>query len=193
MEPRDVTYFDRPEAFRAWLSANADSADELWVGYWRKSSSRASLTWEESVDEALCFGWIDGIRKRVDEEAYTIRFTPRRPRSIWSNRNIERYQALTTAGRITPAGEAAWARRREERSGVYSFEQSGATGLSPEYLRRLDANPEASAFWSASPAGYRRRASHWVMSAKREETRDRRLATLIADCAAGLRVKPLRR
>ena len=193
MEPRDVTYFADPAAFRAWLAANAHSADELWVGYWRKATGRASVTWEETVDEALCVGWIDGIRKRVDDEAYTIRFTPRRPRSVWSNRNIERYHALSEAGLIRSAGEAAWSRRREDRSGVYSFEQSRSPELSAAYLQRLESDADARAFWQASPPGYRRRASHWVMSAKREETRERRLTALIDDSAAGLRVKPLRR
>ena len=193
MEPRDVTYFADPRAFRTWLAANAHSVDELWVGYWRKATGRASVTWEETVDEALCVGWIDGIRKRVDDEAYTIRFTPRRPRSVWSNRNIERYHALSEAGLIRPAGEAAWSRRREDRSGVYSFEQSHEPELSATYLQRLESDSDAHAFWQASPPGYRRRASHWVMSAKREETRERRLTALIEDSAAGLRVKPLRR
>lgn len=193
MEPTDVTHFRSPTAFRTWLEKHHASRDELWVGYWKKGTGRASLTWEESVDEALCFGWIDGIRKRVSDEAYTIRFTPRRPGSNWSRRNIEQYLALDAAGRVAPAGEAAFAKRREERSGTYSFEQDMPVDLSDEYLARLKANDQAWADWKSRPPGYRKQVAHWVMAAKRESTRERRLAVLIEDCAAGRKIKPLRR
>ncbi|MEM7415683.1 MAG: YdeI/OmpD-associated family protein [Gemmatimonadota bacterium] len=190
--PRDVTYFEVPADFRSWLEAYASEADQLWVGYWKKATGRASVTWEETVDEALCYGWIDGIRKRVDDDAYTIRFTPRRPRSIWSNRNLERYAVLSREGLIEPSGRAAFERRTEARTGVYSFEQETPSELSADYVDRLRANEAAWSDWDARPPGYRRRAAHWVMSAKRNETRDRRMAALIADSAVGRKVKPFR-
>lgn len=193
MEPKDISYFETPEDFRVWLAEHHTSAEELWVGYWKKATGYQSVTWEETVDEALCHGWIDGIRKTVDDEAYTIRFTPRRVTSVWSRRNIDRYAFLSKAGRVLPAGQAAWSKRRKDRSGVYSFEQDQELTLSTEYLKRLQAHDEARRFWDASPPGYRKRASHWVMSAKREETRERRLDALVRDSAASLRVKPLRR
>ena len=193
MEPKNVTHFETPAAFRAWLEKHAASADELWVGYWRKSTGRPSVTWEETVDEALCFGWIDGIRHRIDDESYTNRFTPRRPTSIWSRRNMERYAALEAEGRIRPGGEAAYGRRRDDRSGVYSFEQEAPAELAGDFLTELRANADAWADWERRPPGYRRQVVHWVMSAKREETRRRRLSSLIADCAAGRKVKPFRR
>lgn len=192
MEPRGVTHFATCGLFRAWLEAHHTSAEELWVGYWKKATGRPSVTWEETVDEALCFGWIDGLRKRVDDETYTIRFTPRRPTSIWSHRNIERFEALSAAGRVSPPGHAAYSRRTEAQSGVYSFEQTTDPELSDDYLARLRADDAAWLDWEARPPGYRRQVTHWVMSAKRESTRERRLAALIEDSAAGRKVKPLR-
>lgn len=192
MEPNDVTHFDSPAAFRAWLESHGAERDELWVGYWKKSTRRPSMTWEESVDEALCFGWIDGIRKRVDEEAYTVRFTPRRAGSTWSRRNVDRYERLETAGRVEPAGVAAYGRRTEEKSGTYSFERETPLALSEVYRARLKSDEDAWADWRSRPPGYRRLVAHWVMSAKRESTRERRLAALIEDSAAGRKVKPLR-
>ena len=192
MEPRDVTHFSTYELFRAWLEEHHASAEALWVGYWKKSTGRPSVTWEETVDEALCFGWIDGIRKRVDDEAYTIRFTPRRATSVWSRRNIERFGALSAAGRVSPAGHAAYSKRTEARSGVYAFEQATDPELSAEYLARLREAPAAWRDWESRPPGYRRQVTQWVMSAKRESTRERRLTALIEDCAAGRKVKPLR-
>ncbi len=150
------------------------------------------MTWEETVDEALCFGWIDGIRKRLDEEAYTIRFTPRRAKSVWSRRNIDRIEALSRAGRVAPPGAEAYARRAAEKSEVYSFEQATPPELSAEYIARLRADAAAWQDWESRPPGYRRQVAHWVMSAKREATRERRLASLIDDSAAGRKVKPLR-
>lgn len=192
MEPKDVTHFPTPEDFREWLKAHHAERDVLWVGFWKKATGRASMTWEESVDVALCFGWIDGIRKRVDDEAYTIRFTPRREGSTWSRRNIERYEALAGKGLIAPPGEAAYTRRTDENSGVYSFEQDETPELSEEFRKRLRANADAWTDWEARPPGYRRTAAHWVMSAKRKSTRERRLAQLIEDSAAGRKIKPLR-
>jgi uncharacterized protein YdeI (YjbR/CyaY-like superfamily) len=190
--PVDVTHFASASGFRRWLEANHEALDVLWVGYWKKETGRPGMTWEESVDEALCFGWIDGIRKRVDDQAYTIRFTPRRSSSTWSRRNIDRYRELAREGRVAPAGRAAWGRRSDERSGVYSFEQVTPSALPEAYLERIRALPAAWADWEARPPGYRRQVTHWVMSARREETRERRLVALIEDCAAGRKVKPLR-
>lgn len=184
VKPVDVTHFESPDAFGAWLDAHHAEADSLWVGYWKKHTGRASQTWEQSVDEALCFGWIDGIRQRIDEDAYTIRFTPRRPGSIWSLRNVTRYEALQLEGRIRPAGEAAWARRREAKTGVYSFEQARPRELSPEMVARLRSDPAIWAAWEARPPGYRRRSTHWLTAAKREATRERRLQALIEDLAS---------
>ncbi len=192
MKPHDVTHFETPAAFRGWLADHHDSAEALWVGYWKKATGRPSMTWEESVDVALCFGWIDGIRQRIDDEAYTIRFTPRRPTSHWSLRNIERYAVMVDAGLMTATGEAAFERRSEARSGAASFEQAETPQLSEEYLEELRAHDPAWRDWESRPPGYRRQVAHWVMSAKRESTRVRRLEALIEDSAAGRKVKPLR-
>lgn len=187
-----ITHFDCPEAFRAWLVRYHSERDELWVGFWKKSTRRPSITWPESVDEALCFGWIDGIRKSVDDEAYTIRFTPRRSRSTWSLRNIKRYEALEAEGRIERAGVEAFGKRTDENSGMYSFEQETQATLSEDYIARLQADAAAWADWQSRPPGYRKQVTHWIMSAKREATRERRLELLIEDSAAGRKIKPLR-
>lgn len=191
MEPDGITHFDSPDAFRGWLKQYHAERDELWVGFWKKSTLRPSITWPESVDEALCFGWIDGIRKSVNDEAYTIRFTPRRSGSTWSLRNIQRYKALEAEGRIEPAGAEAHRVRTEENSGRFSFEQE-TPALSDDYLARLQSDAAAWADWQSRPPGYRRQVAHWVMSANRESTRERRLEALIEDSAAGRKVKPLR-
>jgi uncharacterized protein YdeI (YjbR/CyaY-like superfamily) len=193
LTPTDVTHFAAENDFRRWLDRYHADRDVLWVGYFRKGTGRPSVTWEETVDVALCFGWIDGIRKRIDEESYTIRFTPRRSGSVWSNRNLERYAAMLAEGKVAPAGAAAYARRKEAKTGVYSFEQAEPLVLAPEFEDRLKADPTAWADWETRPPGYRRQATHWVMSAKREDTRERRFAQLLEECAAGEKVKPLRR
>ena len=192
MTPRNITHFDGPEAFRAWLARHHAVRDELWVGYWKKATGRRSQTWEESVDEALCFGWIDGVRVRVDEEAYTIRFTPRRPGSTWSRRNIERFRTMAAAGRVEPAGVAAYERRTEENSRLDSYEQEAPRELPDPLLAQIRADEAAWEDWQSRPPGYRRQVIHWILSAKRESTRERRLAALIKDGAAGRKVKPLR-
>jgi len=194
-EPRtsfSPEFFPEPGDFRRWLEKHHRTRDELWVGYWKKATGKPSMTWPESVDEALCFGWIDGLRKSIDAEAYMIRFTPRRPRSNWSLVNIARVAVLTDEGRMAPAGLDAYEARDPERSGVYSFERDEAR-FTPEQKRALEANAEAWAFWKAQPPGYRKQATAWVTSAKREETRARRLSRLIEDSAQGLRIGPLRR
>jgi len=176
------TFFATPAEFRAWFEANHLSAKELLVGFYKRGSGKPSITWPESVDEALCFGWIDGVRKSIDDDAYTIRFTPRRPRSIWSRVNVAHVERLTQAGRMTKAGLAAFAAREEGRTGVYAFEQRRIE-LAAEYLRLFRAERRAWEHFQSRPPWYQRTSSHWVMSAKREETRAKRL-TILIDCSA---------
>jgi len=188
----ETRFFETSDAFRAWLDQNHDAADELWVGFYKKATGRPSITWPESVDEAICFGWIDGIRRSIDDESYRIRFTPRRRGSIWSTVNIRRAGELIDAGRMRPPGLAAFERRREDLERRYSFEQ-GDVSLGDEFEAELRANEKAWAFFQSQPPSYRRTATWWVVSARREETRRRRLATLIADSEADQRIGPLRR
>jgi uncharacterized protein YdeI (YjbR/CyaY-like superfamily) len=189
----DPSFFASPTEFRSWLAAHHASETELLVGFFRRASGRPSITWDEAVDEALCFGWIDGVRRALDDEAYTIRFTPRRPGSNWSALNVRRVGDLEKRGRMTPAGRAAFEARAADPTGVYSFEQATPAELTPEEERDLRANAAAAAYFDARPPWYRRAALHWVVSAKRPETRARRLAQLIADSAAGRTVPPLTR
>jgi uncharacterized protein YdeI (YjbR/CyaY-like superfamily) len=184
-------FFATPTAFRAWLEKNAGKKDELLVGFYKKGSGRPSITWPESVDQALCFGWIDGVRRRIDDESYTIRFTPRRTRSNWSAINIARVKELERAGLMTPAGLAAFAARSDERSAIYSYERRKTAALAPDQEKRFRKDAPAWRFFSAQPPWYRRTAIHLVTSAVKPETRERRLATLIADSAAGRRIKQL--
>jgi len=184
-------FYASPEAWRAWLAAHHADEHEHWVGFHKRGTGRPSITWPESVDQALCFGWIDGVRKRVDDDRYMIRFTPRKRASRWSRVNVARVAELTEAGLMHPAGLAAFEARTEE--GTYSYEQREAAAFDPGRERRFRADEAAWAWFAAQAPWYRRTATHWVMSAKREETRDRRLARLIEDSAAGRAVGPLRR
>src|SRR3954447_7315729 len=186
------TYLPTPAAFRQWLERHHAAAGELLVGFWKVGSGKPSMTWPESVDEALCFGWIDAVRRRRDEESYTIRFTRRRPGSIWSAVNVAKVEALVAAGRMTPVGLAAFEARREDRTAVYSHEQE-ALALTADEEARLRADPQAWQHFSAQPASYRKAVMHWLHSAKREETRLRRLDQLVADSLAGQHVAHLRR
>ncbi len=185
-------FFPTPADFRAWLAANHGTEELLWVGYYKKATGRPSITWEESVEEALCFGWIDGLRRSIDDEAYQIRFTPRRPRSIWSAKNVATIERLIAEGRMAPAGLEAWEARDPGKVQRYSFEQE-QPAFDEEQEARFRADTEAWAFWLEQPAGYRKQATWWVVSAKRADTRARRLETLITDSAAGVRIKQLRR
>jgi len=187
------TFFATPAELRDWLEGHHADVAELLVGFHKRGSGRPSITWQESVDEALCFGWIDGVRRSIDGESYSIRFTPRQKRSIWSAVNIKRAEELIAEGRMTPAGRAAFEARTEDRSRVYSHERSAAAELEPEQQARFEADAAAWAWFQSRPPFYRRQALHWVTSAKRAETRERRLATLIEDSAAGRTVKPLTR
>ena len=184
----DPLFFASPGEFRAWLEANHDREKELLVGFHKKGSGKPSITWPESVDEALCFGWIDGVRRSLDAERYTIRFTPRKPTSIWSNVNIAKVEMLLKAGRMRPAGMAAWERRDPEKSGIYSFERQHPAEFDAEMERRFRRAREAWRFFQAQPPGYRRLATHYVTSAKRPETRERRLTSLIERSARGERI-----
>jgi|SRR5687767_14864641 len=187
------TFFATPADLRRWLKRHHKSADELLVGFYKKGSGRPSITWPESVDEALCFGWIDGVRRSLDDQSYTIRFTPRRPGSNWSLINIRKVEALIRGGRMEPAGLEAFEARDEAKSGVYSFEQRENAKLEAKAEAEFKANRAAWRFFQAQPAGYRKIAIFFVVSAKREETRERRLQTLIADSAAGRRIGLLNR
>jgi uncharacterized protein YdeI (YjbR/CyaY-like superfamily) len=188
---RPALFFSGPEEFRAWLEANHETATELWMGLYRKNVPDRGLTWEQAVPEALCFGWIDSVSQRIDDEARRQRWTPRKRTSIWSAVNIALVEQLTADGRMRPAGIAAFERRREDRSGVYSHENPDQ-GLPPESAARLAADAAASAFWSAATPTYRRQVTHWVLSAKQEATRERRLTQVIDDSAAGRLVPPMR-
>jgi uncharacterized protein YdeI (YjbR/CyaY-like superfamily) len=171
-------FFKTPTAFRKWLAANHAKSKELWVGFYKKDSGKPSITWPESVDEALCFGWIDGVRKSLGDESYVIRFSPRKPTSIWSAVNIRNVERLIKEGRMQPAGMRAYKARKEFRSGIYSYEQRSPELVEP-YAATLKSNKAAWTFFSAQPPGYRKMMNWWIVSAKREETRLERLAKLI--------------
>ncbi len=180
MEP---VFFETPATLRAWFEAHSGTETEFWVGLRKKGTGRASITWPESVDQALCFGWIDGIRKSLDETSYVIRFTPRKRRSHWSAVNLRRVPELISAGVMTPAGLAAYEARDPANEAKASYEQATPAVLSPDAERQFRAHPTAWAYFARQPAWYRRQVTYWVVSAKKEETRERRLATLIQDSA----------
>ena len=179
---RPAIFFDDAEDFRAWLEANHESATELWMGLHKKHVEDRGLQWAEAVREALCFGWIDSMAQRIDEDAVRQRWTPRKPGSNWSTVNINAVAELTAAGRMRAAGLAAFARRREDRSGVYAYENRDLT-WSDDFEARLRADPRASAFWDGATPSYRKVATNWVLTAKQEATRDKRMAELVEDCA----------
>ena len=180
------TYFATEADFRIWLKANHESAPELLVGFWKKGTGKPSIDWPQARDQALCFGWIDGVRRSLGEDAYTIRFTPRRKGSIWSKVNVARYEALTGAGQMTPAGIRAYDENKHK-SGLYAYENEQKE-LTTAEEQQFRANKVAWSDWEKRPAGYRRSALHWITSAKREETRARRLAELVKVSAEGRRL-----
>lgn len=180
-------FFKSPAEFRAWLEKNHATKTELLVGFHKVNTGKPSLTWPQSVDEALCFGWIDGIRRRIDDDSYSIRFTPRKPTSIWSAVNIKRVSELEKAGRMTEAGRAAFARRDAKKSEIYSFER-GRAELDGDALAKLKADKKAWAYFESQAPYYRRTSSHWVASAKKPETRAKRLQVLIDCCRKGERI-----
>lgn len=176
-------FFATPADWRTWLEANHADAEELWVGFFKRESGRPSITWPESVDGALCFGWIDGVRKSIDTIRYTIRFTRRKPRSIWSAVNIRRAGELRKAGLMHPAGLAAFGKRDGDRSAIYAYEQRKTAKLPTDFEKQFRTKSEAWKFFRSQPPWYQRTSTYWVVSAKKEETRLKRLAILI-DCSA---------
>jgi uncharacterized protein YdeI (YjbR/CyaY-like superfamily) len=193
MPDTEARYFTSPAEFRKWLRANHAKATELLVGFYKRGTGHPTLTWPESVAEALCYGWIDGVRRRVDDERYTIRFTPRKPTSIWSAVNIALMEKLIAEGRAGPAGLQAFERRREAKSAIYAYEQRQTATLEPEMEREFRANRAAWRWFESAPAWYRRNTLWWIVSAKRPETRARRLAELIAASAEGRTIARLTR
>lgn len=188
MKAGPLTFFATPAHFRRWLGRHHTKKDELWIGYYKKSAGRPSITWPESVDEALCFGWIDGIRKAVDDISYAVRFTPRRTKtSVWSAVNIRNVQRLIEAGRMQLAGLAAFEARREHRCEMYSYEQRPLK-LPEPFAGRMRRNTKAWEFFHVQPPGYRRRMTWWIVSARTKETKLKRLAQLIALSAKQRRV-----
>ncbi|MCX6132417.1 MAG: YdeI/OmpD-associated family protein [Ignavibacteriales bacterium] len=185
------TFFATPALFRQWLTKNHVSGKEFWVGFHKKGTAKPSITWPESVDQALCFGWIDGLRKSCDSESYMIRFTPRKSTSTWSAVNTKRAQELIRLGLMQPAGRKAFEGRDQKRSELYAYEQKSAT-LGTACEKQFRANRDAWTFFQSQPPSYRKTATWWVVSAKQEATRQRRLAALISDSAAGNRIAQLR-
>jgi uncharacterized protein YdeI (YjbR/CyaY-like superfamily) len=190
MKPR---FFASPDLFRNWLAEHGGDSQELLVGFYKKGSRLPSVTWPEAVDVALCFGWIDGVRRSLGDSSYTIRFTPRKPTSTWSAVNIKRVEELTQAGLMQPSGLTAFQQRKQEKSKIYSYEQKQAARLSRAHERRFRANKKAWEFFQRQPPWYRRVATFWVISAKKEETRQSRLARLIEDSEQGRTIRPLTR
>jgi len=184
MQPK---FFTSPEKFRAWLERNHDGATELLIGFHQKSSGKKSVTYAEALDEALCFGWIDGVRKNLNETSYTIRFTPRKPKSIWSNVNVKHVERLQKEGRMHRAGLEAYERRAPERTGIYSFENAPRE-LPPEYEKTFRQNKAAWKFFQEQPPGYKRLMVFRTVSGKKEETRLRRLKQLIESSEKGERM-----
>ena len=185
MNPR---FFKSPPAFRKWLAANHAKSKELWVGFYKKGSGKPSIDWPQSVDEALCFGWIDGIRKSIDDASYKIRFTPRKPGSVWSAVNIRNVDRLIKEKLMQPAGLKAYEARKENRSGIYAYEQRSPELVEP-YLTTFKRNKKAWVFYQAQPPSYRKVLNWWVISAKQEETRLKRLEQLIEKSAQGERIR----
>ena len=188
------SFFPSPSAWRAWLEEHHEKHEELWVGFYKVGTGKPSITWPEAVDGALCFGWIDGVRKSLDESSYVIRFTPRRAKSIWSAVNIKRVDELRTQNLMrAPRSVQAFERRTGNRSEIYAYEQRMGAKLSAEYEKKFRANKKAWKYFQAQPPWYRRTASWWVISAKKEETRVKRLAQLIDDSANERTIRELRR
>ncbi len=184
-----IISFESGAAWESWLATEHASAAGVWLKIAKRGSSSQTISYADALAVALCYGWIDGVRRSLGAEAYTIRFTPRKPTSIWSAVNVAKIEALREAGKIQPAGEAAYTKRTAAKTGVYAFERAEAAALSPEHATIFAANAKASAWFAAQAPWYQRVALHWVVSAKQQVTRDRRLAQLVADCAAGRFIK----
>jgi len=184
------TFFSNQFEFREWLEQNHEKETELFVGYYKVNSGKPSMTWSESVDQALCFGWIDGVRKSIDDVSYFIRFTKRKPYSIWSAVNIKKVEELKRQGLMKPAGIAAYNLRHESRSKIYAYEKE-VVKLSEDFEARFRANKKAWSFFQSLPPSYHKPAINWVMSAKQEATKAKRLEELIRDSEAGRKIKRL--
>lgn len=182
-----LTHFKSGKEFRAWLKTHHASSTELLLGFYRKNSGRGGITYAEALDEALCFGWIDAVRRKIDDETFSIRFCPRKSSSIWSNINVGHVERLLAAKRMTPAGIKVFEARQAHKTGIYSFEQK-KHAFEPAQEAAFRKHRKAWTFWEAQPPGYKRIAMHWATSAKQEATRARRLGILIEDCAAGRRL-----
>lgn len=182
------SFFETAAQFRHWLDQNHTCAAELIVGFRKVGTGQPGMSWSESVDEALCFGWIDGVRKRIDDGAYQIRFTPRKPGSIWSRVNVEKVQVLLASGRMRPPGIAAYEARSADKTGVYAFERHAPAELQDAELTIFQRQKAAWRFFEACPPSYKKVMLHWVTSAKRAPTRERRLAQLIEACAEQRRI-----
>ena len=191
--PAEPIFFDGPKHFREWLEGNHETETEVSVGFYKKATGKQTMTWSQAVDQALCFGWIDGKLNRIYAERHRQRFTPRKPDSNWSKVNVEKMAKLEEEGLMTDAGRRAFEVRREDKTGIYSFESGQPAELPAEFVERLAANRAASSYFEERPPWYRRTATHWVVSAKREETRLKRLNQLIECSEQGLDVPPLRR
>lgn len=191
--PINILYFNTPADLRKWFEKNHDTAQEQWVGYYKKDSGKPSITWPESVDQALCFGWIDGVRKSIDDKRYTIRFTPRRPTSIWSAINIKRVGELKKLGLMKKPGLEIFEKRDAKKSNRYSFEQRKNPEFSPAHLKKFKANKKAWMFFSMQAPWYQRTSKWWIISAKQEETRLKRFEQLIRDCETGRTIPVLTR
>lgn len=175
-------FFDTPESFRRWLIKYSSTSSELIVGFWKSGSSHPTMSWSESVDEALCFGWIDGVRRRLDDESYTIRFTPRKASSNWSKLNVAKYKKLLAAGRVKEAGKDAYKLRKESKSKVYSYEQEEAPLLSRAEMTRFKKSKSAWQYFEDCPPSYRKKLLHWITSAKKPETRETRFQKFMEAC-----------
>jgi uncharacterized protein YdeI (YjbR/CyaY-like superfamily) len=183
-------FFSTQSSFRKWLEKNHGKAKELLVGFYKVNSGKESMSWSQSVDEAICFGWIDGVRKSIDSESYSIRFTPRKPGSIWSAINIQKVENLSKQGLMHPSGMTAFEKRQEHKSRIYSYEKP-AENLSKDFLKKFQSNKKAWKYFQSMAPSYQRTAIHWVMNAKQENTRIKRVAELINDSEAGRKIKIL--
>lgn len=189
----DPVFFTTPAELRAWFEEHHEDSPELLIGYYKKAAGKVSISHADAVEQALCFGWIDSAGRRIDDERYQVRFTPRRAGSVWSKVNVAKVAELTERGLMSPAGIKAFEARRPDRVSIYSYEQPEGAELDAEQIARFQAEPAAWQWYSRQPPSYRRACAHWVISAKRSETRERRLAQLIADSAAGRPIAPLTR
>lgn len=190
--PSNIQFFETSAEFREWLEKHSKVSKEVWVGYYKKATGKKCPTWSESVDQALCYGWIDGIRKSLDEFSYANRFTPRSPKSVWSNVNIKKVESLIDQGLMKPEGLKAFELRKAEKSGIYSFELEAVSFQDP-YLSIFKKNDKAWNYFTKMSPSYQRIATQWVMSAKQDTTRNKRLRILIEDSEAGIKIAPLRR